>query len=208
MMDVIPAIMSEKVAEILPVSILKRIALCSSAPILDRVRNYLSSTEADEKVKLKVSRCYEDRFSAEDINVDEDLIARAEELEELNPATLCFEADMEYLERIAESIDTIVNSDDIVDYIAPVKGVLIKSIIDDLKELAKNSTNAKELSELAKRLKSASALFKDAANQGYKRTPYSKILYKETYYRILLMGIQNIIKNKNAGANPNTWRYL
>ena len=206
-MTIIPYILTEESVKAVPQSYIDRIGACSSGTVLDAVREYLADEDADKHVRSLVIKSFGHRLTLEETNNNKDLIAIAGEILDLDINTINYNASSEYLISIQNKINKLLDNDFVVDYIPPIGGIKIADIIEDLKD-EYTLSGIKEVKDLYEALSRSKKLFKDTPRTGFTATPYTRVLYRRNFLKVVVEGIDVILERQEQGLNPRSWRFM
>lgn len=206
-MDVIPLILSEELAREIPLDYLAKLAECSTSIVKGKVKDYLNSPNAADDVKAIVKAAYSEQIAIEEFLSSKDISEKVELIKDLDYVNISTHQSVERLQEYKEAITAILSNDYAVPYIAPIRGVLIKDLREEISVFAKATSN-QYLKSFESKLKKHSSLFRDSQYETYKGTVVKKIIRNRTKYEIILKGIDFILDKKMNNTNPQSWRYL
>lgn len=206
-MDVVELILSEDVARVMPLELLKGLADVTNDTVMLAVKKYLQSANADTEVRNKVLMAYSDKINIEEFLADEKIKGTMYELNAITYDSISPLVGLEKLRGWADGIELIINSPYAVPYISPIKAVDMRSYMQEVQSWAESISDP-DVKKFVKNLKTYSFLFKDKPSARAKGTIVKKVVRNKTQYEILLRGIKYLIKKLENGESPATWRYL
>lgn len=206
-MDVIPLIISEEAVYGLSDELLAKLASCSTQVVNDKVIEYLENPNADPVVKRRIAAAYSFYIETTQYLESEQTNADVELIKDLSYESIGPFLTVDELKSYKRAIEDMLSNDNAIPYIAPIKGALIRELREEVYALGKETDNSAVILA-GQRLKQFSSLFRDSQYASYKGTVVKKIVRNRSKYEILLEGVNFMIKKKESGALPASWRYL
>ena len=206
-MDVIPLILSEEAADVLPMDYLYRLSECSTNVIKYKVLAYLDNPDADPVIRKKVQDAYSEQLLISEYLQSEDLAKDAEKVQSLSYSSVTPYLSIEELVEYKRAISAILGNKYAVPYVAPISGALVKDLCEDIYNLYKE-TDDTTINDFYKKLKKHASLFRESQFASYKGTVVKKIIRDRGKYEVILRGIEFMIEKKKSCSLPASWRYL
>lgn len=206
-MEVIPYILDERAVVDLPDSLLQMLAECSTKPVMDSVIAYVNNDKADSEAKAKILTAYSRQLGIKQFLEDKAVQDIAAEVKELSYASINPSLSVEQLQEYGDNISFLLNNDNAIPYIPPIRGDVIKGVIEELKEISKTSNN-QYVELFCKNIQRCTRLFKDTKKVSYRGTVVKHIVKNRSMFEVMNRGIEFLIAKKNAGESPASWRYL
>lgn len=211
-MEIAKYVFDEEMILVFPQDIVNQLAACSSNIIVEKVNEYFDNPEANENVKRKLLAAYGDKLKVQRLLNDEQVDQKVELLGELDYGSVHATVSVEELKKYEEAIEFILNNDDCKPYIAPISSIILSDLRADLRKLSKqrsaSDVQRKCAAKLESRLKVSAELFKDSYHTPYRGTKFKKVFKDYDKLELILRGVKFLIRQKEKGAMPSTWRIL
>lgn len=204
-MDVIPLMFTEADFMLIPTFYLDSLSQCAKPVILEKLQEYIASSNAKDAVIRRINSSFGWRFEEDAYLKDPALAQCAKEILELKYSDISSSTDRSMLEYYQRIITDILTSEYSKPYIAPIKGSEITAILTELKQYAVSNKD-KQMLELANKLKKYSTYWRDPPHQSFKGTVVKKIHQQRLKFQVISRGIDFILeRDKDPGWD---WRYL
>lgn len=207
-MDILPFILDEDMVKEIPKDFLYQLAACSTNVVKDYVVQYLAKDDADKVAQGIIYDVYRNQIDVSQFLGDERTKEYVELLNTVDYATVGFNTDVDELKKIQLAIKYILEDNRAIPYIAPVSGDVVKVLRESLKGYLKEEPNNESVKKLHDKLMKYGNLFRDSQFSSYKGTIVKKVVKNSEKFSIISRGIEFILKNKEANAPVQSWRYL
>lgn len=204
-MDILPLVLTEDMVLRVPADYFYRLAECSTPAVKMKIKEYLANEKAQEGVKEIIRAAYRSVFEQDKFLSDSVFMERVKNVSDLTYSSINNSVKTEDLEEWRDVLSEVFVSEFATPYIAPIEGILIESIIEDLSTLSEGNFT---VSSLVAGLKNHKDLFRDGRTKKHVGTAMKRILLNEAKYRVILGGIEFLLEQRAKGQTTPIWRVL
>lgn len=208
-MDVLPLILSEEDVLRLPKEVLTKFSEICTDRVLSILCKYLESSQ-NEEVKEKLLECFERPLNIRKYSMSSSIAGLAGEVGLLTYSDIYYGLTVDELTQYKSSIESILDNKYAVAWIEPITSSKYDECLNELLDML-NLYSGEEracVCKLTSAVDEAKSLFKDPPHTTYRGTAVKKVLSRSADYRLMLRGIEFLLKQEAEHNAPSTWRFL
>ncbi len=209
-MDVLPLVLSEDEVLLLPDAVLIKVSEIATDKIVAMLFSYLKDS-TNEEVKAKINRTFRKPLTIRRDSKSAPIAMMVKSLGDITYKDIYYGLPRESLESLRGNIESILDNQYAVAWIEPITSKQYKKYIDDLYDMGAAESNkviANCISSVARRIENMGYAFKDPPQAKPRPTEVTKVLRRAADYRLIVRGINFLLKQMHEGRNPDTWRIL
>jgi hypothetical protein len=200
-------LMSEEVAEAIPLDLLTRMANCATDVIVTEVQSYINNPQAKESTKAHVSKAFSTALYQYEGKSDEERRKEVRELSQVTFDDIVPDVTLERLISWRDGLSGILIDENATPYTAPKSSRVFESVFADIQALVHSQNNI-ALSRFLKVLTRSKKYFRDLPRKGYTGTIYKPVLVDRLKFETIVNGCDWLINKKLANKAPASWRFL
>lgn len=209
-MDVLPLVLSEEEAMLLPEEVLIKLSELATDRVVAMLLKYLKDSK-NEEVKAKIKRTFQRPLTVRRDSKSSSIAMQVKNLCDVTYRDIYYGVPELELVNLRDSINSILNNPYAVAWIEPITAKQYRECIKELNTMSwqeKDVQIAIAIQHLADKVEKMGYAFKDPPQMKPRPTEVTRILNRTMNYRLIVRGIDFLLKQMNENREPSTWRFL